>query len=163
MNRKGFTLIELIATLVILGVVLSITIVGANNIFGSAKNKTEDVFVGTIRDAMDMYLTSNNVKELDFEKCNNTLKKSYNANVLVYKATSYITFKSVIDSEYKPITQKDLVNPANDEKICRDASLIPINIYRDADYVYYYSVDKSGFDCLLDDGVISNLPEGFVC
>ena len=67
MNKKGFTLVELIASLVILGVILSITIVGASNIFSSAKNKTEDVFVDTIRDAMDMYLTSYNVKELDFD------------------------------------------------------------------------------------------------
>lgn len=166
MNRKGFTLVELIATLVVLGLVMSVVLISVNGGFSNAKEKTEDVFVDTIKDAMDMYLSSD-AKKLNFELTSCTLDKTY-GTVNVYKAT--ITFDEVINSEYKPITQKDLVNPANKDVVCSDASDIDINIYKDDDYVYYYSIDKSEFGCLLntnvDNGqslVISNLPKGFDC
>jgi prepilin-type N-terminal cleavage/methylation domain-containing protein len=159
MNNKGFTFVELLATLVVLGIVMSIVMVSVNGGFGDAKNKTEDVFVDTIKDAMDMYLNSN-AKDLSFSNlCSNKLNKSH-GDISVYKVTT--KFSEVINSKYKPITQKDLVNPANEMK-CRNASLININVYRDKDFVYYYSIDKSQFDCLKQTGKISNLPEGFDC
>lgn len=159
MNRKGFTLVELIATLVVLGLVMSIVLVSVNGGFGEAKNKTEDVFIGTIKDAMDIYLNSD-AKELKFNTtCSNYIDKTY-GEVSVKKAT--ITFDKVINSRYKPITQSDLVNPANEIE-CNDAINIVVNIYKDEDYVYYYSINKNGFGCLTQSGVISNLPEGFDC
>ena len=45
MNRKGFTLVELLATLVILGIVVGLGIVISGNVFGGAKEKTEGVFI----------------------------------------------------------------------------------------------------------------------
>ena len=87
----------------------------------------------------------------------------------MYKVTT--NFQAVIESKYKPITQNDLVNPANKDVECAIASNIEINIYRDDDFVYYYSIDKSEFDksetekCLIHTTLdkISNLPEGFDC
>lgn len=160
MNRKGFTLVELLATLVVLGIVMSIVLVSVNGGFGEAKNKTEDVFVDTIKDAMDMYLDSN-AKNLNFStSCPNEIVKTY-GEVKVYKATT--NFQTVIDSKYKPITQNDLVNPANKDVECALASNISINIYRDEDFVYYYSIDKTEFGCLTKTDKISNLPEGYDC
>lgn len=160
MNNKGFTLIELLATLVVLGIVMSIVLVSVNGGFGEAKNKTEDVFVDTIKDAMQMYLNSN-AKELNFNNmCSNKMDKTHGL-VSVYKVST--TFDEVINSKYKPITQNDLVNPANKDVECVTASNIEINIYRDEDLVYYYSVNKSEFGCLTQTDKISNLPEGFDC
>ena len=158
MNRKGFTLVELIATLVILGIIMSIVLISVTGDLSNAKNKTEDVFVDTIKDAMDIYLSSD-AKKLNFStKCSNSLDKIY-GTVNVYKVTT--NFSAVINSEYKPITKKDLVNPANEDATCN--SNASITIYRDEDYVYYYSVKKSALGCLKGTGVISNLPEGFTC
>ncbi|MBQ2872996.1 MAG: prepilin-type N-terminal cleavage/methylation domain-containing protein [Bacilli bacterium] len=160
MNRKGFTLVELLATLVVLGIVMSIVLVSVNGGFGEAKNKTEDVFIDTIKDAMDMYLNSD-AKELDFDTtCSNSIDKTY-GEVKVYKAST--NFQNVINSKYKPITQDDLVNPANKDVDCVDAVNIIVNVYRDEDFVYYYSIDKSRFACLTQTDKISNLPEGFDC
>ena len=162
MNRKGFTLVELLATLVILAIVAGLSVYSIGNIFSDTKEKSEDVFVGTIKDAMEIYLTSSNAKRLNYStQCTNTLNKSYNSNVKVYKVVT--NFNAVITSEFKPITQKDLVNPANKDVLCNNASDIDVTIYRDEDYVYYYSVAKSEFGCLKGTGVISNLPEGFIC
>lgn len=161
MNRKGFTLIELLATLVILGIVVGLAVYSIGNIFSNAKKKTEDVFVETIKDAMDMYLSSNDAKKLDYnELCNNLLNKSY-GNKRVYREV--ITFSDVINSQYKPLATSDLVNPADEELECASPDEINISIYRDEDYVYYYSVSKSEFACLKETSDITNLPEGFVC
>ena len=166
MNKKGFTLIELLATLIILSIVVTITVVGVTGSFNKAKEKSEEVFVGTIKDAMDVYLASD-AKKLSFSaKCSQTLNKAHKSGVNVYKVNT--TFDKVINSSYKPITQKELVNPRNKEQACSTASSIDISIYRDEHFVYYYKINKSEFNCLKNtsgeyDSVISNLPEGFVC
>lgn len=165
MNNKGFTLVELLATLVVLSLVAGIVVGIVNADFGKTKESSEEVFVDTIRDAMDMYLSSN-ARELNFSsRCSNKLNKTH-GTVNVYRVNT--NFGAVINSDYKPMTQSDLVNPANRDVNCNNANSIDINIYRDDDYVYYYSVNKSEFGCLLNtsgeySSVISNLPQGFVC
>lgn len=168
MNNKGFTLVELLATLVILSIVIGITIGFFSDGFGNTKEKTEEVFVETLKDALNIYLDSD-AKSLDFSvECSSLLNKSH-GSVRVYKVGT--TFEDVINSKYRPINLGDLVNPANEEVECANPSEIVVNIYRDEDFVYYYSVLKSEFNnsngdvfFLNDsDGVISNLPEGYVC
>jgi len=158
MNNKGFTLVELLATLVILGIISSIVVVGLVIDFRETKGKTEDIFISTIEDAMDIYLNSDG-KKLSFSTYACTISKSH-GNVNVYKATGS-TIDSVINSSYNPLTEKDLVNPANEEVTCNKYA--PITVYRDDDYVYYYKIEKSGFSCLKTTGYITNLPSGSGC
>ena len=181
MNNKGFTLIELLATLIVLGIVVGITVVGLNINFGKAKEKTEEVFVDTLKDAIDMYLSSEFGSLEKVSQCGNTLSKKHNGAVEVYKyvknyknnkgdgISSPITFKDLIDNsnfEYKPLVESEFINPANETK-CDMAAVI--NVYRDEDYIYYYSVDKSTLGCLENDSsngyddFITNLPEGYSC
>ena len=165
MNNKGFTLTELLATIVVLAIVVGITIGIVNVNFGKTKKNAEEVFVDTIKDAMNIYLDSN-AKQLNFATmCTNKLNKTH-GSVNVYKAVT--NFSNVINSDYHPIAQSDLVNPGNDDTACSNASNIEISIYRDDDYVYYYEINKSEFGCLLNtsgeySSVISDLPEGFDC
>lgn len=154
MNRRGFTLVELLATLVILGIVTSIVLIGINGGFNNAKDKTEDVFIKTVKDAMDIYLDSD-AKKLNFSKvevC--TLNKTHGKSK-VYKSSDNITLNNIINSEFHPITQDDLVNPVNSSKC--DKNTI-VNIYRDEDYVYYYEIN-SDMGCLVSTKSISILPE----
>lgn len=158
MNSKGFTLIELLATLVVLGIIFGISIVGLNFDFGSAKDKTEEIFVETIEDAMDMYLDSTQAKSLSISSTVGCISKSH-GRVNLYKIGNNITMQNVIDSDFKPLEQSDLVNPANEVK-CANASDIVINVYKDDDFIYYYEIDKSEFGCLTEvtDDKITNLP-----
>ena len=71
MNQKGFSLIELVATIVILGIVASITIFAVGGGFSKTKAKTEDVFIKTIEDSLNIFTDSSDAKSLTFstEKC----------------------------------------------------------------------------------------------
>lgn len=171
MNNKGFTLVELLATIVVLAIVAGITFGIINADFGKTKEKTEEVFVDTIKDAIKIYLDTN-AKKLEgytLLKDNRGIDcviKKRTGNVSVYGKS--IKLKDIIDSSYSTITQNDLINPADKDVKCAKAEDIIVNIYRDSDYVYYYSVDKNDFACLKNIGgdyetVISNLPEGYTC
>ena len=161
MNNKGFTLIELLAVFVVLGLILGFIFVSVSGIYKNAKNKAEEAFVSTIKDAMEFYLSSDARKLNDFEEFGCSLSKSTGARtVKVYKKE--VKFDDVIKSGI--LVQSDLVNPANEEVTCNDASNIKVNIYKDEDFVYYYSVNVESFTCLTENITeINNLPEGFDC
>jgi len=159
MNTKGFTLMELLVSLVILGIVTAIAIAYMNYNYNSTLSKTEEIFVDTIHDALKLYLDGD-AKNLNFPSgsvC--TLNKTH-GTVYLHKATETLTFDNVLSSSYVPLVSDELVNPANKDKSnyrCKsDGSLF---IYRDDDYVYYYFIRKDSFRCLNDDaGYITNLP-----
>ena len=164
MNKKGFTLVELLATLVILAIVVGITVTSLSGNFKGTKEKTEGVFVKTIEDALNMYLDTDakNIKHWTTSPvC--TINKTHGARK-VYKATDNLTFQDVIDSTYRPITINELVNPANKDsenyQCFKNGNYGTLNVYRDDDYVYYYKINKSDFGCLNTTGDITNLPSG---
>ena len=164
MNKKGFTLVELLATIVILGIVVGLSFVGINGAFKNAKEKSEDAFIATIEDALKIYLDTG-AKKLreDSSFSPITINKTHGI-VTVSKLRdpngNTITFNNVIDSDgFNPITIGELVNPANKDtdrfQCSADGTL---NIYRDSDFVYYYLIDKDGFGCFNTTGYITNLP-----
>ena len=168
MNNKGFTLVELLATLVILGIVVGITFAATNFNIGGAKEKAEKVYVKTLTDALAMYLDSD-ARKLTFSSsaAGTTSKKQRNLDaykdVKIYKNTGTVKFRNVIDSEYSPLDISDLINPNNEDVACNANATV--SIYRDEDYVYYYLMKKSDFSCLLvdlDDEYITNLPCDFL-
>ena len=161
MNKKGFTLVELLATIIILGIVAGITVITVFPNLGKTKEKSEEIFVSNIKDALDIYLDSDakDPKKLSFSStpiC--TFSKSLKSNVKLYRSSSMIGFDDVaFNSSYKPMSVDDFVNPYNSEQ-CNYKFMI--YIYRDEDYVYYYDINKSNLKCLtlkLDEK-ISNLP-----
>ena len=174
MGNKGFTLVELLSALVILSLVVGLGIGVFNFNMKNIKEKTEEVFIDTLKDAVDMYLSSELGSLKISDVCGNKLEKMHSSSIDVYKVTkndgSKVKFSDIINSSYKPISLSDFVNPANkglDGKYECNINA-EINVYRDDDFVYYYSIDKSGLGCLNNIGngydmVISNLPEGFSC
>lgn len=159
MNRRGFTLIELLATLAVLGIITGIVLVSSTSLFKDKKSDTEDVFVDTLKDAIKIYIDG--LGGVEFGKLECTIEKSIHPNgvgVGIYEVET-ITFRNITNSKYKPLTEKDMINPANKDKECNiDAE---IHIYADSDFVYYYKFTGSDLKCLSKNtGVISNLPEG---
>ena len=158
MNKKGFTLVELIATIAVLGIIVSISIYAANGGFSQAKDKSEEVFIKTLKDAISIY-TDSDGKKLSFsttETC--TIDKRF-GKASVYKNTGTVTLRKVIESEYTPLQENEVKNPADENAVCNLNATI--SIYRDEDFVYYYRVSKNDLGCLKQkDGYITNLPSG---
>ena len=59
MNKKGFTLVELLATILVLAIVVSITMYIAINAINSAKRKTYEVTANEIAVNANNYLLEN--------------------------------------------------------------------------------------------------------
>ena len=164
MNKKGFTMIELLAVIVILACVLAIGYTSINGLHKNAKDKSEEVFINTIKDAIDIYMDSDTLekdaKNLPYDSHTCTFRKRINdKDTDLYESSTQLTINDIINSSYHPITKEDVAkNPANDEKC--NLSVPVLTVYRDSDYVYYYKLDLGGLECLKDTNVISNLPEG---
>ena len=156
MNKNGFTLIELLATLVVLGLVVGITVASVSGVAKNAKEKAEKVFVGTINDAIDVYLSSD-AKDLGYntERCR--IQKKLGESI-IYETSSSITFDTIINSSFHPITKSEFVNPKN-KTTCDDS--VKVRIFRDSDYVYYYYYNGNSLNCLdIENKIYSTLPEG---
>lgn len=156
MNRRGFTLIELLATLAVLGIITGIVLVSSTSLFKDKKSDTEDVFVDTLKDAIKIYIDGLGGVELnDSSEC--TIEKSIHPNGVGIYEVKTIKFRDITNSKYKPLTEKDMINPANNVKCNIDAE---IHIYADSDFAYYYKFTGSDLKCLSKNtGVISNLPD----
>ena len=165
MNKKGFTVVELIATLVVLGVVVGITVVSIGGIFGSAKKKSEKAFVETIKDAMEMYLNSTQPQSYNYVSYDNKCLDKTTGEVKLEVSVESVDFNMVLITT-KALAYDEFVNPANKDKDNYSCDIAAkVNIYRDKDYVYYYSINKADLKCLNDDdGAITNLPDNIkVC
>ena len=61
-NKKGFTLMELIAVIVVLGIIVGIVILLVRGASNRAKEKAEEVFTESLKDAISIYLDSSRDK-----------------------------------------------------------------------------------------------------
>ena len=182
MNNKGFTLVEMLAVIVILAAVGGIATYGVTRAINISKEKTEDVFIEKISDSIDGYIglnyrntTSNSylIREninsaISFEKkissnedliSGNIVSQSTNVwEVKLYnKETeiySNLQLQDILDAN---ITEsKNLVNPKNNKQ-CTNAD---IAIYMDSDSVFYY---YTKLDCFTDNKIVNTLPKELIC
>lgn len=164
MGNKGFTLVELLATVVILSLVLGIGTYGVVGTINNAKNKNEQIFIdrlsGGIEEYIDLYGSSlnRNTTEYTFDKCINVdCSNTYEANAYELQSIyiSDLINNGLLDGE-------SLVNPANKKK-CFEGVDPLVRVFKDSDYVYYYYVDLSGSStsCEIssDNGIINTLPD----
>lgn len=146
MNRKGFTMIELLAVIVVLGIVLVITFPNMTDVFKSSKLKSEEAFVERISQSIDSYVTLDS-SSIGFSP-DGTAQKNYggsNHSVNVYKGT--ITINTIINNNI--ISEKDYKNPGNENVACNKNA--EIEVYRDSDYVYCHKIKKDSLGCLTDE------------
>ena len=156
--RKGFTIIELLAVLIILSIVVGISVVTISISLDNAKEKTEEVFIKNMKSAIEAYLENRVVAgetaiTFSTTKYCTIAKRTY--NVSAYKNTSTVKFSDIINGS---MSSFDFVNPVNKDVTCNDQATI--NIFKDEDQVYYYSFNLSNLSCMKyrTSGTISTLP-----
>ena len=108
MNRKGFTLVELLACLALLGLILCIGLFVTRGTLSTSLSTLTDVSEKQIYDAAEIYTVENNVKWTNFDELEYTC---LNVKELVEKGyfkeeevTSYKDNKIKIEREVKTKT-----------------------------------------------------------
>lgn len=74
LNKKGFTLVELIATIVVLALVVSISAYAITNIINSAKEKNYELLIKNIKDASETYYQECKYSNNSGITCDDTVK-----------------------------------------------------------------------------------------
>lgn len=134
MDRKGFTLVELLATILILGILMGISITAVSKYINKAKTETEEDIVNTVKQATVSYLQDNK----------SFLPKEDGASVDIYVNDLY-------DAKY--ITNK-LVNGNKEE--CMESSYAHVTKVKGNKYLYDVYLYCAGR--LITDEVTSNTP-----
>lgn len=159
MNRKGFTLVEVLATIVIISILGVVAYTGVTNYIKTSKEKAEDKFLDEIKSEIDSYISLNSA---DFKKASDSktisfdklvvkkggtsetnqaeVKKNVDAWQVRKNGNNYLTFGDLINN----LKMTDKFQNPNTGEIC--SNNIEIEIYKDSDYVYYYCVNMKEAD-----------------
>ena len=143
MNRKGFTLIEVLAVIVILGIILVVAAPSISNAYKNSKLKSEEIFTERLSQIIDSYVKLNS-SDIIFESDGKANKTKENSTYIVDIFKGATTISKVIDD--KLISEEDYINPGNKETKCSQTA--EIEVYKDSDYVYCYKVYKDSLGCL---------------
>ena len=152
MNRKGLTLIELLAVIVVLGLVLLISVPIISDAYTKSKIKSEEVFVDRLTQAIDSYVKLNS-DTMSFScksdnKCvgRKTVNEKDTYNITYQMGT--ITINDIIKDGI--LTQKDFVNAGNNNKDVKCNNDAEVEVYKDSDFVYCYKMEIDSLNCLTD-------------
>lgn len=178
LNNKGFTLVEMLAVIVILAIISGIATVGVISTINTSKNKSEKIFVDKLSNLIDDYLdlglvnkkyklVFENNSSYTFEKCSgygeyDENNECYEVSVSEGKKTdgTKVNLKDLVTSGV--IKKEDLVNPKNKEN-CLAGNIPEIKVYRDNEFVYYYYIDLTGTNTSCDiseeNGIINTFPD----
>lgn len=139
LNKKGFTLIEVLVTIAILGVIVAVVMPASINYYESSKNKTETIYVEKLNRIIDEYIslaaTDFTVDKSTYSIVRKCVFESDDEcrEVKAYRVTNNITFQNIIDANL--IKENDFINP-KDSSRC-DASTV-IEVFQDEDKVNYF-------------------------
>lgn len=145
MNRKGFTLVEVLVVIVVLGIVLLIAGPTLLNVYEDSKLKSEEIFTKRLSQSIDGYIKLNS-SDISFtsDGTANKTEEGTSYQVDIYKGT--ITVQNIINDNLLSI--EDYINAGNKGVSCSTSA--EIEVYKDSDYVYCYKVEKDSLGCLTD-------------
>ena len=156
LNKKGFTLVEVLAVISIIGVLLAVVIPVSINAYESSKTKTEAVFVERLNRLIDDYIALNatdfNLNTMSFNivrKCNLSTDTDCQ-EVKAYRVSDIVTFNSIIEAGL--FDENDFINPKTGKHCDINTQ---IEVFQDEDKVNYFRYDLA---CISD----ANRNNGYV-
>lgn len=129
--KKGFTLVELLAIIVIIGILGTIGIAVYNNVQKEAKHKLYDEQLETIKSAVRTYITENEGKTLNVNG-NNVKIDLFNGEKVIVIPMSVFISEGVFD--------KYPVNPNCSKNMTGN---IVVNVKSDGSYVLSYNMSNT--------------------
>lgn len=174
MNNKGFTLIEVLATVVIIAVVMGIATTGVIKVINNSKKSSEKVFTDKLATYIESYInlygsslsTNTNKTTYTFEKCkkvndDGSCQEDNPVTSTAYELESFDLIK-ITKTDPVIISEDKIVNPKNKQK-CLTSKNPSVRVFKDSDYIYYYYTDLSGSntscDISDDNAIITNIPK----
>lgn len=162
MNNKGFTLVEMLAVVVVLAIVMGIATNSVISYIDTSKKKSEKIFVDKIDNAIEGYIDLNKgnivsstepplIKNVLFQKCRVDSKGCKDSFV---NEVGTFEFKKVLEAGF--LDSSSLINPKNKKK-CNFGNN-KVRVFRDSEFVYYYYFDTSSLGCDIENKVITNIP-----
>ena len=150
MNRRGYTFIELLGVIVLLGLVLVISIPSITGALKRSRVKSEEVFLNKLSDTIDSFVSMHS-DDFKYTFVNGGTKENEigSNTVKIYRAeinNSEITMQNIINDGL--IKASDFKDPAFGDE-CNGNAIV--EIYRDSDYVYCHKIRVDSLNCLSED------------
>ena len=120
MNKKGFTLVELLAAIVVLGIIVTIVYPTVTSTIKSSKEKVHDSQVKTVEKALRMYYLDHldHLKDLNengtLSECGTGEKDALKVGKSVVNVSTLISEGYISDNETK---DNKLIDPCTDEEM----------------------------------------------
>lgn len=142
MNNKGFTLVELLVTIILVGVLGAIAYTTVINVYDASKKKNEDIFIGRLSNVIDDYIALYH-DDYNYSYYKESVKETGTVSV------SRSDLVSLDKLGEKKLVNLPIINPRNKNTCDGD-----FYIYKDSDYVFCFSII---LDCLeKDDKLVTN-------
>lgn len=125
MNRKGFTLIEVVLVIALIGILSLIIIPNIQDTVDNGKIKAYNSLITSVRSAADLFISDNRYTDIGID-CSNNREKS----------TACLPLNTLIDGGY--LSNGKVVNPINSEKIDLGESVAISFNCRTKEYSYVY-------------------------
>ena len=138
MNKKGFTLVEVLAVVVILSIILSMATFGVMNIRRNSLQKLVDTKISNLESSAIIYGQENQ----------NELTETCNIDEVDYDFCKLVNVKDLIENEYYTTNEansenkKDLINNVTNKSMLCDE----IQIYKKNNRVYAKAINIKSND-----------------
>ena len=139
LNRKGFTLVEVLAVIVILGILIAIMIPNVNKLINSFKDDNYKNLKRTITVAARSYISDNRyeIKINNLPCTNRTDEKTVKSINNIGLTNSRIPIETLIDKNYIKEKNGKITNPINNKELNIANSYILVKYScKTKDYVY---------------------------